>query len=93
MREICTDALDALTMQQSGGALHFGAQRMSSGQLGLCFAHEKLLHPAGCRRAGGRARTGGGAGVGALDLLTVSPSPPQLGDSMPYTAKSPHAAV
>ena len=62
MREICTDALDALTMQHSGGALHFGAQRMSSGQLGLCFAHEKLLHPAGCRRAGGCARTGGGAG-------------------------------
>ena len=66
VREICTDAFDALTMQHRGGALHFCAQRMSSRQLGPCVAHEKLLHPAGCRRAGGRARTAGGAGEPAV---------------------------
>ena len=86
-------AFDSLTMQHLGGALHFCARRMSSRHPALWLRGKKLLHRAGCRRAGGRAKTGGGAGVGALDLLTVTGSPPQLPVSMSYTAKSPLAAV
>ena len=86
-------AFDSLTMQHLGGALHFCARRMSSRHPALWLRGNKLLHLAHCRRAGGRARTGGGAGVGALDLLTVTGSPPQLPVSMSYTAKSPLAAV
>ena len=75
-------AFDALTMQHRGGALHFCEHRMSSRHPALGLLSKTLLHLAGCRRVGGGARTAGGAGRGALDLLMLLPTPPPLGNSM-----------